>query len=184
MLGIGIMGMWLRVVLIFRASSFLGPFIKVIGKMTSDILIFFVLYMVILIAFASVGNLVFSDVSEYSSLFEASITLFSSSLGGFDFSTVSTTFGRIYLALFLIISLIMLLNLLIAILSTTYSFYESRGRGLYLQEILGLWEDVQYGGDRGFLVIRTFPLHPLALIFLPMFACCNAKLRKTGDRCI
>ncbi len=62
-LGIGIMAMWLRVVMIFRASEFLGPFIKVIGKMTKDILIFFVLYLVIIIAFASVGNLAFSDTS-------------------------------------------------------------------------------------------------------------------------
>ncbi len=132
MLGVGIMSMWLRVVLIFRASQFLGPFIKVIGKMVSDIVIWFILYLVILISFASVGNLAFSDHTEYSDLYEALITLFGSSLGGFDFSAVNTLIGRVFLAVFLIVSLILLLNLLIAILSSTYSYYESRGRGLYL----------------------------------------------------
>ena len=69
LLGLGIMAMWLRVVFIFRASEFIGPFIKVIGKMTTDIAIFFVLYIVIIISFASVGNLAFGETTEYSDLF-------------------------------------------------------------------------------------------------------------------
>ena len=170
------MAMWLRVVFIFRASEFIGPFIKVIGKMTTDILIFFVLYIVIIISFASVGNLAFGEFSQYSNLFQACITLFGSSLGGFDFTIIDTVVGKIYLALFLILSLIMLLNLLIAILSTTYSYYESRGRGLYLQEILGLWEDVQYGGNRGFLVIKTAPFHGATLPLIPLYICCTPKI--------
>ena len=175
------MAMWLRVVFIFRASAFIGPFIKVIGKMTTDIAIFFVLYIVIIISFASVGNLAFGDKSNYKDLFEACITLFGSSLGGFDFTVLDTIVGRIYLALFLVLSLIMLLNLLIAILSTTYSYYESRGRGLYLQEILGLWEDVQYGGNRGFLVIKTLPFHALTLPLIPFYLCCSSRLQKKCD---
>ena len=127
------MCLWLRVVLIFRASEFLGPFIKVIGKMFADIIIFFILYILILISFASVGTLAFFRTSAYTNLYESVITLFGSSLGGFDYSAIDSTFGDIYLSVFLIVSLILLLNLLIAILSTTYSYYETRGRGLYLQ---------------------------------------------------
>lgn len=76
----------------------------------------------------------------------------------------------------------MLLNLLIAILSATYSYFEGRGRGLYLQEILKIWEDVQYGGNRGFYVIRTFPFHLITVPFIPFFACCNKKMRSKCDR--
>ena len=39
----------------------------------------------------------------------------------------------------------MLFNLLIAILSSTYAYYEKKARGLYLHEVLGIWEDVQAG---------------------------------------
>ena len=66
---------------------------KVIGKMVKDILIFFVLYLVIIVSFASVGNLAFGDVSQYSNLTDAVVTLFGSSLGGFDFTIVNSVFG-------------------------------------------------------------------------------------------
>lgn len=131
-LGVGIMCLWLRVVLIFRASEFLGPFIKVIGKMFADIFIFFILYILILVSFASVGTLAFFRTAAYTNLYKSVITLFASSLGGFDYTSINSIFGDIYLSVFLICSLILLLNLLIAILSTTYSYYETRGRGLYL----------------------------------------------------
>ena len=176
------MCLWLRVVLIFRASEFLGPFIKVIGKMFADIFIFFILYILILVSFASVGTLAFFRTAAYTNLYKSVITLFASSLGGFDYTSINSTFGDIYLSVFLICSLILLLNLLIAILSTTYSYYETRGRGLYLQEILNIWEDVQYGGNRGFLVVRTFPFHVLSLIFIPFFCCCKSnKKRRAFD---
>ncbi len=90
-------------------------------------------------------------------------------------------FGKIYLVVFLIVSLIMLFNLLIAILSATYSYYETKGRGLYLHEVLGLWEDVQYAGDRGFLVMRNFPFHTLTLPFIPFFLCLRPHQRSRLD---
>ena len=126
------MSMWLRVLLIFRGSEFLGPFLKVIQKLVKNMATFFLLYMIILISFASVGNLAFFYSDNYANLFEAFITLFGSSIGSFDFKVLNTLFGKVFLAIFLIISLIMLLNLLIAILSATYSYYETKARGLYL----------------------------------------------------
>ena len=143
---------------------------------------FFLLYLIVLISFASVGNLAFFYSSSYSNLFDAIITLFSSSIGGFNFTLLNSLFGKIFLALFLIISLIMLLNLLIAILSATYSYYETKARGLYLHEVLGLWENVQYGGNRGFLVMGSFPFHALVLPFLPLFLCLNPNGRRKLDR--
>ena len=117
------MSMWLRVLLIFRGSEFLGPFLKVIQKLVRNMASFFLLYLIILISFASVGNLAFFYSEGYGNLFNAIVTLFGSSIGEFNFNLLNSIFGKIFLAAFLIISLIMLLNLLIAILSTTYSFY-------------------------------------------------------------
>ena len=44
--------------------------------------------------------------------------------------------GQVYLAIYLILGLVILLNLLIAILSSTYAILESRGVGLYLERII------------------------------------------------
>ena len=172
------MSLWLRVLLIFRGSEFLGPFLKVIQKLAKDIATFFLLYVIVLVSFASVGNLAFFHSDSYSNLFDAFMTLFSASVGGFDFQTIGSIFGKLFLALFLVISLIMLFNLLIAILSSTYASYEKKGRGLYLHEVLGLWENVQSGGHRGFLMMHNFPSHVLVLPFLPCFLCTRSDRSK------
>ena len=176
------MSMWLRVLLIFRGSEFLGPFLKVIQKMAKNMATFFLLYLIVLISFASVGNLAFFYSNNYANLQDAIITLFGSSIGGFDFKILNSLFGKIFLALFLVISLIMLLNLLIAILSATYSYYETKARGLYLHEVLGLWENSQSGKNLGFLVMGSFPFHVLILPFLSCFLCLRRHKRAKLDR--
>lgn len=143
---------------------------------------FFLLYLIILISFASVGNLAFFYSDSYGNLFDAIITLFSSSIGGFNFKILNSLFGKLFLCVFLIISLIMLLNLLIAILSATYSYYETKARGLYLHEVLGLWENAQFAGNRGFLVMGSFPFHAIVVPFMPAFLCLRERGRVKMDR--
>ncbi len=44
-----------------------------------------------------------------------------------------------------------------------------------------LWEDVQYGGNRGFLVVKTLPFHAATLPVIPFYLCIGNRLRKKCD---
>lgn len=59
-------------------------------------------------------------------------------LGEFVFDTMSQEgwIGEVFLALYLLICMVLMVNLLIALLSTTYSTLASQGVGLYLQNII------------------------------------------------
>ena len=133
--------MWLRVFLVFRITSLLGPLIKMIFSMVKDISVFLILYFLSLVMFSSVGILLFPDVDNFVTFYKAINYLFEASLGNFDpdifeeMQTKEVEWGHIYQAIFLIINLILLLNLLIAILSNTYAVLEARGKALYSLEI-------------------------------------------------
>ena len=98
---------WLKVILLLRLTRFLGPLIKMIQNMIGDIAIFMVLYGIQLVFFASIGNLLFSSINEYSSLNNALKTLFGASLGSFSYDTLNgnnkgKVIGDVYITFFVI----------------------------------------------------------------------------------
>ena len=78
--------MWLRVFMVFRVSSVLGPLIKMFTSMLRDIATFLALYFISLFMFSAVGVLLFPDVEQFTSLYNAVYYLFEASLGNFDSS--------------------------------------------------------------------------------------------------
>jgi hypothetical protein len=82
---------WLRVVYALRLTRFLGPLIKMVQLMIRDILVFLILFGCDLIIFASIGNMLFVSIEEYSTLNVAMVTLFTSALGGFDFGVLKNS---------------------------------------------------------------------------------------------
>ena len=76
---------------------------------------------------------------------------------------------------FLAVHLILLLNLLIAILSSTYSLHESHGVGLYLESVIDILPMWEYHKSYNFLTWR-FP--PFNILNLFLFCC----LRKSSAR--
>ena len=163
---------WLRIILLFRLTRFLGPLIKMLQNMIYDMWIFLVLYGTQLLVFASIGNLLFSSVDEYSSLYNALKTLFSWSLGNFDFSTLannnkSQNLGDIFLVIFVILNNILLLNLLIAILSSTYALLEDKKVVLYINEIIKLRSSLEYNEKCSSLISTFPPWNVIALIMSP-----------------
>ena len=108
-----------------------------------------IIYICQLIVFATIGNLLFIDVAEYRDLYIAGKTLFDASLANYEFSTLENCdkgkiVGDIYLITFIILNAILLLNLLIAILSSTYALLERKKLVLYINEILKLRSSLEY----------------------------------------
>ena len=162
---------WLRIILLLRLTRFLGPLIKMIQNMIYDIMIFMVLYGIQLLFFASIGNLLFNSVSNYSSFKSSLKILFEASLGSFSFSTLNgnskgKVIGDTFIFLFVLFNAIILLNLLIAILTNTYSLLENKKLAWYINEILKLRSTLEYDEYCSSLVSAFAPWNIFAVFFI------------------
>ena len=54
------------------------------------------------------------------------------------------TYGMTYIFLFLSVNMVLLLNLIIAILSSTYAYYEDKKLGLYYEVLVGKFSVMEF----------------------------------------
>jgi hypothetical protein len=109
----------------------LGQLVIMIIAMTSDLISFMLVYMISIFGFGIAFYAIFHDVTEYSSVGESLQTLFSSTLGNFDFTIfhgqpLYYDVGVIVLLLYVTMTGIVLINLLIARMSSTYAKIEEK----------------------------------------------------------
>jgi len=81
----------------------------------------------------------------------------------------------IYLITWLVLSNIMLLNLMIALFSDTYSKLQKVGEGLYLIEIIEVSPEKRYDEFYSGLISCPYPFTVLLLPLLPFYACLKNK---------
>ena len=147
-LGYIILIQWIRVVLIFRVNSIFGPMLNILTKMIIEISKFLLIYGMFFLIFSSSGRLLFNGLSSFKDNTSTVITLFSASLGNFSFSmfddpnnVVSSFNSYAYLVLFLVISNVILLNFIIAILTSIYEVLKAKSTIIYLTQIVK-WRSV------------------------------------------
>jgi len=79
--------------------------------------------------------------------------------------------GQIYLSIYILISLLLLMNLFIAIMSSTYAYYENLSESLYcitmVKEIPFHFYDPYYGS----LTYAQIPTNMVVLPFVPFMSC-------------
>ena len=159
-----------RIIFALQISRIFGPMIRIIFKMLLDLTTFMFLYMLIFIIFTCAGQLMFSELSEYTNFTQAAINTFSQGLGDFDYGIFDKAtdtrkeFGYLFLTVWLIVSLIMLLNFLIAILSTTYSFLIEHQNALYLKEVILLRQRYEYNKCYSNMVSAFTPFNIVAIV--------------------
>ena len=118
----------------------------------------------------------FPDISSFSSFKSSMITLFGSGLGNFDFTifdsitNFSPVVGYIFLAIYLLTSMIMLINFLIAILSNTYGILTLQNNALYLKEVILLRQRYAYEKHFSSLVSAFVPLNLASLALFPVLS--------------
>lgn len=57
---------------------------KILDKMTNDFLYFFVLFFILVITFAIIGNFNFIELEQFQGVYPSSLTVFDAALGNFD----------------------------------------------------------------------------------------------------
>lgn len=166
---------WVRVFFIIRASKFLGPMIHILLNVFTQVGKFMIgIYLVMFLVFLSMGKIMFLELDEFESTGSAIATLFSASLGEFDFAIFRASMnledgiGYVYLITFLLLISIIALNFAIAILSQRFDELQKIKNGLYLQQIIMIRQvsekDSVYSGIvSAFAPINIFNV-PLSLL--------------------
>ena len=170
-----IMGIQLtRLVFSLQVTKTFGPMIKILGSMLVSVAIFMLLFTVLFLIFAVIGLQLFLDLDAFISIKMTWITLFSASLGNFDYTifnsaTIVPPFvGYIYLTTFLIFIAIMLLNFLVAILSNIYAQLNDVQIGLYLRKVIYLRQKYDYDEKFSWIISALPPLNILSFLLLPI----------------
>ena len=107
--------------------------------------------------------------------------MYSSALGGFAFTDfdssthVSYYSKKIMLAAYLLITVVMLMNFLIAILSDTYSFYLTQTRSLQMKEIIKLRAIYEPNSYYSCLVKAPLFLNAYMILFAPFVVIFKSK---------
>ena len=128
---------WIRLISMLQLTSVFGPLIRTTMAMLQDLMIFFMLFTLQLIAFSCVGILAFGMLKPYETLWDAFILQFSTSMGVFDFNIYNDMgetkkyYGIAFHGVVLLANMLLMLNLVIAIMSDTYSRLSEVQLGLY-----------------------------------------------------
>jgi hypothetical protein len=106
-----------------------GQLVIMIIGMTTDLMLFIFVYIISILGFGIALLAIFHDTTEYNSIGNSLQTLFSSTMGNFDFSIfhgqpLCNFVGVVALGLYVSMTGIVLVSLLIARMSSTYSKIE------------------------------------------------------------
>ena len=171
-----------KVIEYIQYTQSIGPLIKIFGKMSSDFFNFFILYAILVMMFALVGNLNFLLVQDkFTTLLESGLFVLDASIGNYDFlgfqeqitdSPWLLAFGNFYTITIVVCFNILILNLIIAILSNTYNIFDTRSKGLYLSKILNARDDhpiddEMFHAHYGSMLLTMTPLNIVVLPFVP-----------------
>lgn len=166
---------WLRLLYQNQGTKLLGPLVKMVRAMVYDFLVFCTFLVIVMLTFTCAGSILFSEMDQFSNFKKSLIYMFSICLGNFDYGDfdnlkyhTSPNVGYVYLTLYLIIANIMLLNLLIAILSDTYSVYTDKSVALYLREQILLRQKLEPHDVYGCLVSACPPFNLFIIPLVPI----------------
>jgi hypothetical protein len=165
-------------VILIRASLVLtitrqyGPILRMIQIVIIDVSKYLSVYFISICVFAVAANLLFfREGEEYETFSRSMITMFESSLGGFDFTVFAWRkyTGWVFLTVWIFFSAVILLNLLIAVLSSRYDEINPQANADYASLLYTYYSFSRYTHTYGALVIFTVPWNALLVPFVPLF---------------
>jgi len=179
---------WGRFLLMLQLTRSFGPMLRIVIVMVGDVGKFLAIWIVILVCLASVGNLLFGDITDYAKFFQTLQLIFGTGLGNYDLGNFDNSkydkiIGEVFIVIAVLINSVVLLNFIIAILADTYSKLSVQSLGIYYDGIIAripMYEDdMRYGG----LIVAAPPLNLLAVVMVPfyLFIKDDKKLRQVNE---
>ena len=125
--GFATIALWLRLMTFCVLSHSLGPMVQMISRMMRDVAVFFAIMGIIFLGFVFAVDFVADSHEGFTTPIESAVTLLTGLISDFDFdgfgddtNTALFCFGYSIVVLYLFLASIILLNLLIAMMATTY----------------------------------------------------------------
>lgn len=165
---------WIRVLLMLITTKRLGPFLFMIYHIMKKMVSFYFLFACFSIWFAAVFTALFSSSmpDAYGSFWISMRTLYSSSLGGFDFTGFEKSdkqiLGALLLGLYLIITNIILLNLFIALFTTIYQQISEQVESTYRSAVILNYEKWRWDSKYGSLILYSTPFSFVGFLVTPI----------------
>lgn len=119
--------MWVNMLQFLQVSTHLGLLLAMMSRMRKDVYRFFILYSVFLLGFSGAFYLLLRGLTGFETYRSAFITVFLMLFGQLNYDTFNQTIGWTWhmsnalLMIYLLSVVIVLLNILIAMMATTYS---------------------------------------------------------------
>ena len=122
---------WIKLLNFARGFRNVGPLVRVLFKMMSDIYHFLVIFAIFQIGFSHSFFILYGNTHKgYLSIVDTMMTVFNINLGNPDYDTIRESenhiWGTIIYVIFSVISVVTLLNILIAILTDSYTNVTSK----------------------------------------------------------
>ena len=166
---------WVRLILMLKLTSTFGPLITIMTMMFKDLTIFFVLFSIELIAFSCIGLLSFGALPEYRDITSTLIMMLETSMGAWDLTIYDSVtppekraLGKVFHLFVMCVNMLLLLNLIIAIMTDTYAYYNSLRRGLFSRNIIEAVPSYQNDKRYGALISAFPPFNLISMLFLPL----------------
>jgi hypothetical protein len=180
----------IKLFLQFEFTPSFGPLYKMLQRMLGELMKFLVIWSIQLVMFAAVAVLAFGSLETFSD-FNSSIVYFvEASLGNFDMENFESPNQNLYLlgeyfqVLFLLINLILMLNLVIAILSKSFSVMSLHANGLYCDTLVKNFGHNEWDNRYGCLAVAATPLQLTTLLSIPalMLTSDEETLRERNEK--
>jgi len=129
-------GLWLKLFKYGQLSTYLGPFVVMMSRMINDTFLFLSLWIIVLIAFGCGFMVVFKATpgdDDFGNFFTSLLSVYLASFGNFDYQTLKDYDDVLAPLLFIpfgFMSVILFLNIFIAMLNNTFTRIYSRSKDI------------------------------------------------------
>eukprot|EP01083_Nonionella_stella_P122850 369792_1 len=188
--GVATITLWVRLITFCVLSHKLGPMVQMIFKMMDDIAAFFEIMFILFLGFAFALMFILGDVHpDFDTPLNSALTLFIAIVAEFDFGAFSEEtdddtnsslvyFGYGVMILYLIIGSLVLLNLLVAMMATTYEHIDQNATSEIIfarfQLALSLDDDPSF---------MPPPLNLLAMVLVVIFYAIEWIIKTVSNCC-
>jgi hypothetical protein len=177
----GLLGLFLllRFIIGLSITRTFGQILSMITVIFYDIVPYLCLNLFVILAFALLAHMIFYRADSFSTFILSVSTLFNASVGSFDMNTFDysqTAEGSTFMSIWIVISNMMLLNLLIAVLSSRYEALAPEAEADYVTLLYTFYKGMAYHLEYGSLV--SFP-PPFNILQIPLIVLYFLPIKKT-----
>ena len=141
--------------------------------MVGELLRFVVLWLCLVLFFATLAQLWFGKLEAFSTKSESFTNMLFAALGSYDpkwFEKLKyPALGIYFLVFYLVVNILLLTNYVIAIMTDRYTALEQSRLGLFYDGLVSSMSEYKYDSRYGFLIANVIPFNIFSLMLAPIF---------------